>query len=101
MARQARELSDSGFMHVIVRGIGRQLLFEEEENYAFYLDSLERYSRDLQVKVCAYCLMENHVHLLLYDTGKQIPTLVKKLGVRYSWYFNKKYERTGHLFQDR
>ena len=101
MARQARELSDSGFMHVIVRGIGRQLLFEEEENYAFYLDSLERYSLDLQVTVCAYCLMGNHVHLLLYDTGKQIPTLMKKLGVRYSWYFNKKYQRTGHLFQDR
>ena len=101
MARQAREMSDSGFMHVIVRGIGRQLLFEEEENYAFYLDSLERYSWDLQVTVCAYCLMENHVHLLLYDAGKQIPTLMKKLGVRYSWYFNKKYQRTGHLFQDR
>ncbi len=101
MARQARELSDSGFMHVIVRGIGRQLLFEAEEDYAFYLASLERYSRDLEVTVCAYCLMDNHVHLLLYDTGKQIPVLMKKLGVRYSWYFNKKYERTGHLFQDR
>ncbi len=101
MARQARELSDSGYMHVIVRGIGRQLLFETEEDYLFYLDALERYSKELHVTVCAWCLMENHVHLLLCDTGKQIPLLMKKLGVRYSWYFNQKYERTGHLFQDR
>ncbi len=101
MARQAREMSDSGFMHVIVRGIGRQLLFEGDEDYRFYLDSLERYSKALKVTVCAYCLMENHVHLLLYDTEKQIPVLMKKLGVRYSWYFNQKYDRTGHLFQDR
>ncbi len=43
MARQARELSDSGFMHVIMRGTGRQLLFEGEEDYTFYLASLERY----------------------------------------------------------
>ncbi len=57
MARQAREMSDSGFMHVIVRGIGRQLLFEAEEDYTFYHASPERYSRDPEVKVCAYCLM--------------------------------------------
>jgi REP element-mobilizing transposase RayT len=101
MARQAREVSDSGYMHVIVRGIGRQVLFEEEEDYTFYLDSLERYSKAVRVTVCAYCLMENHVHLLLYDPERQIPVLMKKLGVRYSYYFNRKYERTGHLFQDR
>ena len=101
MARQPRELSDSGYMHVIVRGIGRQLLFEAEEDYAFYLGSLERYAKALEVTVCTYCLMENHVHLLLYDKEKRLPVLMKKLGVRYSWYFNQKYERTGHLFQDR
>ena len=101
MARQARKLSDSGYMHVIVRGIGRQLLFEEEKDHFFYLDSLERYSQALKVTVCAYCLMENHVHLLLYDKQDQISCLMKKLGVRYSYYFNQKYDRTGHLFQDR
>ncbi|MBR4502283.1 MAG: transposase [Clostridia bacterium] len=101
MARQARELSDSGYMHVIVRGTDRQPLFATEEDYAFYLASLDRYSLVLRVTVCAWCLMENHAHLLLYDTGKQIPTLMKKLGVRYSRYFNQKYDRTGHLFQDR
>ncbi len=101
MARQPRQLSSSGYMHVIVRGIGRQLLFEEENDYKFYLSCLKKYSQDPKVTVCAYCLMENHVHLLLYDPEMQVSTLMKKLGVTYSWYFNKKYERTGHLFQDR
>ena len=101
MARQGRKLSGSGYMHVIVRGIGRQLLFEAEEDYAYYLDALEKYSRDLKVSVCAYCLMENHVHLLMYDPEQRIPTLMKKLGVRYSYYFNRKYDRIGPVFGDR
>ena len=88
-------------MHVIQRGIGRQLLFEEDNDYSFYLHILKQYSQALGVTVCAYCLMDNHVHLLLYDTQKQIPVLMKKLGVRYSYYFNQKYDRAGHLFQDR
>ncbi len=101
MARQARKLSESGYMHIIIRGIGKQLLFESDEDRTFFLGSLEKYSQDLKVTVCAYCLMENHVHLLLYDTQQQIPCMMKKLGVRYSYYFNQKYDRTGHLFQDR
>ncbi len=88
-------------MHVIVHGIGRQLLFEAEEDYAYYLDALEKNSRDLHVTVCAYCLMEDHVHLLMYDPEQRIPTLMKKLGVRYWYYFNRKYVRIGPVFGDR
>ncbi|MBQ7184717.1 MAG: transposase [Clostridia bacterium] len=77
------------------------MLFEAEEDYAYYLDALEKYSRDLHVTVCAYCLMEDHVHLLMYDPEQRIPTLMKKLGVRYSYYFNRKYVRIGPVFGDR
>lgn len=101
MARQARQKSGSGYMHLIVRGIGKQVLFEEREDYLYYLSILERFCRDTGVKVCAYCLMENHVHLLVHDEAGKTPLLMKKLGVSYSYYFNKKYVRTGHLFQDR
>ena len=51
--------------------------------------------------VCAYCLMEDHVHLLMYDPERWISTLMKKLGVRYSYYFNRKYDRIGPVFGDR
>ena len=101
MARQARNNTCGCYLHVIVRGIGKQLLFEEPQDYRYFLWLLEKYSKDTFVDVCAYCLMENHVHLLVYDSEGKIPLFMKKLGVSYSYYFNKKYERTGHLFQDR
>ena len=53
------------------------------------------------MKTCAYCLMENHVHLLVCDPKQKTPLMMKKLGVSYAQYFNRKYDRTGHLFQDR
>ena len=101
MARQARQMSRSGFMHLITRGIGRQLIFEDRSDYQYYLKILERFSTETGTRICAYCLMENHVHLLAHGEPAQIVLLMKKLGVNYAGYFNKKYERTGHLFQDR
>ena len=101
MPRQARELSESGYYHLIVRGIGRQAIFEDGEDYAFYLSRLSRYSREASVSVCAYCLMENHVHLLVRDEKGHMSPMMKRLGVSYAHYFNQKYARVGHLFQDR
>ncbi len=101
MPRQARNKSASGYMHVIVRGIGKQLLFEDEYDYKYYLKKLEQYCMDTEVSISAYCLMDNHVHLLVKGDSEDIALLMKKIGVSYSWYYNKKYDRVGHLFQDR
>ena len=88
-------------MHIITRGIGKQILFEEEQDYRHYLTALERYSRETGARICAYCLMENHVHLLVHASPDCIVQLMKKLGVNYAGYYNWKYEHVGHLFQDR
>lgn len=101
MPRAARNIYEEGYRHVIVRGIGKQILFEDDNDYRFFLKLLERYSRETAVDICAYCLMENHVHLLVHDKSTDTAVFMKKIGVSYSAYFNKKYERTGHLFQDR
>ena len=101
MARRARSMSESGYMHIIVRGNGKQIIFEEYKDYKFFLKRLERYCIETKVKTCAYCLMDNHVHLLVHGEGSSIVLLMKKLEVSYSGYFNKKYERVGHLFQNR
>ncbi len=101
MPRQARQFSESGYLHLIVRGIGKQILFEDREDRLFFLAILERFCGETGVCVLAYCLMENHVHLLVYDREGKTPLLMKKLGVSYSRYYNRKYERSGHLFQDR
>ncbi len=101
MPRQPRQLSKSGYLHIIIRGIGKQLLFEERQDYIFFLAVLKRFCTETKISVLAYCLMENHVHLLVYSKQKSPSLLMKKLCVSYSNYFNRKYERSGHLFQDR
>lgn len=101
MPRQARKLSDSGYMHLIFRGIGKQIMFEEEADYERFLSVLERVCGEAEIKLCAYCLMENHVHLLVNDPKRNTPLFMKKLGISYAQYFNKKYKRSGHLLQDR
>ena len=63
MPRQARRLSKSGFLHIITRGVGRQILFEERCDYIYYLKKLKKYSEEMGIEVHAYCLMSNHVHL--------------------------------------
>ena len=101
MPRRSRLQSETGYLHIITRGIGRQLLFEDSADYSYYLWLLEKYSSETGVVICAYCIMQNHIHLLVLDRQNAVPLLMKKLGVSYSYYFNRNYERTGHLFQDR
>ena len=101
MARKPRGGSFTGYYHIIVRGVGKQILFEDERDFSFYLTILEKYSTETKVSVCAYCLMENHVHLLVCGEKDALALLMKKMGVCYAAHYNRKYERTGHLFQDR
>lgn len=101
MARQARKKSFTGCFHVIVRGVGKQILFEDDKDFGYYVALLDKYSNETKVCIFAYCLMENHIHLLVRETSNELALFMKKMGVSYATYFNKKYERTGHLFQDR
>ena len=101
MPRTARKTSESGYFHVIVRGNGQQQIFEENDDYKYFLLLLEKYSKETGVAVCAYCLMGNHVHMLLCDKADGLALFMKKLEVSYASFFNWKYGRTGHLFQGR
>ena len=100
MPRRARTISNSGYYHVVMRGIGKQILFEERADYLRFLETLERYLSEEPFDVLAYCLMENHVHLLLH-TQSGLERIMKRIAGSYAYYFNNKYERSGHLFQDR
>ena len=101
MPRRARILSETGIYHVIVRGVSKQVIFEEDYDYVFFLSKLRNHCKETGVRVIAYCLMSNHVHMLLYDPSGNLSLVMKKMGVSYSGYFNRKYDRVGHLFQDR
>ena len=110
MARQIRKKSGTGIYHVMLRGINRQDIFEDDEDYLQMVSILrgqsERYDeKGLRLSsFCifyAYCLMSNHLHLLIQEREDSVSNIVKRIGVTYAHYFNKKYERNGHLFQDR
>ena len=102
MPRKLRIVEDSGYYHVIVRGNGRQMLFEDDGDYTFYLQSLEKSVKATEkAEIHAYCLMNNHVHLLVSAWGTGLPELMQKLGTRYASYYNWKYEHVGHVFQGR
>lgn len=101
MSRNARIKSESGFYHVMIRGIGRQLLFEDDNDYDRFLETMKRYLNEHAIEIHAYCLMENHVHLLMRDLQNELDLFMKRLEGSYAYYFNHKYERVGTLFQDR
>ena len=100
MPRTARIKSVSGYYHIIARGIGKQVLFEEDADYLFFLKILKQYKEEEKFKLLAFCLMENHFHLLVQiDSG--MDRVMNKISTTYAKYYNTKYERIGYLFQDR
>ena len=101
MARIARELSKTGFYHIIIRGVNKEIIFIDDEDRRMFLRLLKKYKTELNCNIYAYCLMSNHVHILIEDQQLNIGKLMKNITCVYAGEFNKKYERVGHLFQDR
>ena len=102
MSRRARELSNSGFYHVMFRGINHQNLFEEETDFNYMLETLGKVKAEIGFEIQAYCLMTNHVHLLLKEKQMgDISIIMKKILTKYAMYFNHKYKRSGALIGSR
>jgi|LSQX01.1.fsa_nt_gb REP element-mobilizing transposase RayT len=101
MPRAPREKSESGIYHIMIRGANRQEIFHDEEDRLRFLETLKRYMTKVDMKVYGWCLMDNHIHLLLSEGKEEISITMKRIGVSFVWYYNRKYKTTGHLFQDR
>ena len=101
MPRQARKHAESGIYHTMLRGNDKQMIFEDSEDYLRFIDILLACREECGFKLYAYCLMGNHVHILLSVSDESLETIFKKIGGRYVYYYNVKYRRVGHLFQDR
>lgn len=101
MSRKAREKSESGIYHIIWRGANRQEIFHDDGDCIKFLDIIEKYKKTAEMGVYGWCLMSNHVHLLLKEGNEDISITMKRIGISFAWYYNWKYRTTGHLFQDR
>lgn len=87
--------------HVVQRGNEKKNIFRNDEDKLRFLETISKARAKYDFLVYAYCLMDNHVHLLIHDKGDDISKLMKSINVSYVAYFNRVYERSGHLFQDR
>ena len=101
MPRHARKRAESGIYHVILCGINQQQIFEEEEDNLKFLQILKECKELCGFRLLAYCLMGNHVHLLLKEGTEPLEQVFKRIGGRFVYWYNVKYQRVGHLFQDR
>ena len=101
MPRTAREKSESGIYHIMLRGINRQNLFQNDYDCEKFLETIGLYQGKSGYRIYAYCLMSNHVHILLKEEQEPLATIVKRISSSYVYYYNKKYDRCGHLFQER
>lgn len=100
MSRKPRLYTESGIYHVILRGNNQQNLFYDNEDRYFFRNRMKKYARELKIEVYCYCLMSNHIHLLI-KTECFLSLYIQKMANSYVYYFNRKYGRSGHLFQGR
>ena len=101
MPRTARKKSNSGIYHIMLRGINRQTIFEDDEDRIKFVDTIRHYKQKCGFNIYAYCLMDNHVHLIIKENEEPLENVMKRIGVSYVYWYNWKYKRSGHLFQDR
>lgn len=101
MARKPRQYCESQIYHVILRGNNKQIIYFDDFDRLFFLDRMQKYSKQLGIDIYAYCLMDNHVHILLGKANPHLSLFIQKLATSYAMFFNHKYERSGHLFQGR
>lgn len=101
MPRTARIKGINSTYHIIQRGNERKRIFLCDGDKYRFLNTLERMKKKYNFELQAYCLMDNHVHLLINDNGNDISKVIKSINISYASYFNKAYNRVGHLFQDR
>ena len=100
MPRSSRSKSKTGYHHIMLRGINRSNIFESDQDKDYFLNSMYRAREKGRFKVTGYCLMNTHVHLLLQES-EEIGVSIKRITVSYVQWFNRKYNRVGHLFQNR
>lgn len=101
MSRKPREKSQTGIYHVMLRGADRRIIFSDEEDDKRFLSIMRKVKQQSGFLLYSYCLMDNHVHLLIEETYEPLGLIFKRIGDSYVHYYNQKYELHGSLFQDR
>ena len=101
MAREPRIHYPGAVYHVTSRGNNRQVIFNSEADYKRFLVILNTVKGKVPFLIYAYCLMPNHIHLLIKVDHDPLSNIIQRILTSYVLRFNKIYKRQGHLFQAR
>jgi len=100
MPRKVR-VENPGFYHIINRGVERRKVFLSKEDKDEFIKILEEVFSIYEITLHSYVLMDNHYHLLIQNHKQNLSNAMRQLNSKYAIYFNKKYNRVGHLWQGR
>lgn len=102
MPRVARIIKDEGVFHVISRGNNKQWIFHDDKDFRKFLNILDLHKKSKPFHLYHYAILNNHFHLLLEPVpGQTITKIMQGVKLSYFYYYRKKYNYSGHLFQDR
>ena len=101
MPRTMRGLSENNTYHIVLKGINAQQIFFDNEDYVSFLSVLKNTCKSYNASLCAYCLMRNHVHLLMQFSERNAAQFFKSFGASFVFRYNAKYDRVGGLFNGR
>lgn len=102
MARLARKDLPSPFLHIIVQGINREYIFKENKLKLIYKSMLKKNLLNTSIKILAYCIMDNHAHILMYSENiNEISQVMLKTNTSYAMLYNRNNHRVGYVFRSR
>ena len=103
MPRTARVFIENACYHIVARGNQKQTVFKENTDYEYYIRLIHKYKLKYKCLIYGYCLMSNHIHLILESPieQKNISRFMQGLNQSYAMKFNGKYDKSGHLWQNR
>jgi putative transposase len=102
MARSPRLLLSQSYYHIITRGNNRMTVFSSDSDYRYYLELIARFKKELPFALYHYCLMPNHIHLLVRtQKAENFSMFMKKINLAYFYHFKNLNNWVGHLWQDR
>ncbi|WP_432404137.1 transposase [Wukongibacter sp. M2B1] len=101
MPRKPRVHYEGALYHVIVRGNNKRCIFDIDNDKLEYLKRVKKYKEKYEGKLYAYVIMDNHAHLLIEVLRTPLSKIMQLIQQTYTQYYNKKYDRTGHVFEQR
>ena len=102
MPRLPRSFYETSFFHIICQGLDKSYIFDHKEDIEKYITFMNKLKDEFNIHVIAYCVMNNHVHMLIEtEVIRNMSLFMQKLNTKYANYYNKKYQHVGFVFRNR